>query len=93
MPIAEPPTSDALIFSRLLINGKNGLSPAVARHILNVTFTAEDKARIHELAVKNQEGKISPNELQELDSYIKAGDLLALLKSRARVALKKKRRL
>jgi hypothetical protein len=84
-------TSDALIISRILTNGDNGLSPEVARRFLSVTFDAEDKAWMHELVVKNQEGRIAPKELQELDSYIKAGDLIALLKSKARMALKMKR--
>jgi hypothetical protein len=84
-------TSEAVIVSRILTNGEDGPSPEVARHLLSVTFTDEDKARMHELAVKNQEGRISPEELQELDSYIKAGDMLALLKSRARMTLKKRR--
>src|SRR4051794_21673133 len=70
-------TSDAVIVSRILTDSKNGLSPEVARHILDVGFSDDDKARMHELAVKNQEGSISPKELEELDSYIKAGDLLA----------------
>ncbi len=91
MQTPQTSPSDAVIVSRILTGSKNGLSPEVARYILDVGFSDEDKARMHELAVKNQEGNISPTELQELDSYIKAGDLLALLKSKARMALKKRR--
>jgi hypothetical protein len=60
---------------------------ALSQRILTLDFSETDKARMHELAVKNQEGQISPDELQELDNYVKAGDLLALLQSKARRAL------
>ena len=40
------------------------------------------------LARKNREGRISCAELNELDSYVKAGDLLAILQSKARKLLK-----
>jgi hypothetical protein len=83
--------SEAAILSRVLTNGENGPSRELARHILNVTFTDADKARMHELAEKNQEGTISPEELQELDNYVNVGDLLAILQSKARMALKKQR--
>ena len=81
---------DSFILSRILAGGSNGLSPEVARHFLSVTFSDADKALMHELAVKNREGTISAEELQDLDNYIKAGDLLAMLKSKARLALRKK---
>jgi hypothetical protein len=84
--------SDALILSRVLTNGESGLTPEVARYLLSVSFTEEDKARMHELAVKNRAGNISPQELDELDSYIKAGDILAILQSKARLILKKSKR-
>jgi hypothetical protein len=90
MQTVQAANTESVIWSRLLSNGKNGLSPVLARHILRVSFTDQDKARMHELAQKNQEGTISPEELQELDSYVKVGDLLAILKSKARMALKKK---
>jgi hypothetical protein len=82
--------SEATLFSRLFTNGKNGLTREVARYILGITFSDEDKARMHELAGKNQEGTIAPGELRELDSYVKMGDLVAILKSKARLALKQK---
>jgi hypothetical protein len=81
-------TSEAAIFSRVFVNGGQALTPALARHILTLAFSDEDKARMHELAVKNQEGRISPAELDELDNYIKVGDLIAILQSKARQLLK-----
>jgi hypothetical protein len=84
--------SEVTILSRLLLNGQGGGTPEFARYLLGLEFSDEDKARMHELAVKNQAGKIAPQELRELDAYLKAGDLLAILQSKARMALKKKDR-
>ena len=84
--------SEVTILSRLLLNGQGGGTPDFARYLLGLGFSDKEKARMHELAVKNQVGKLSPQELQELDGYLKAGDLLAILQSKARMILKKKGR-
>jgi hypothetical protein len=65
------------------------MSPDLAIQILKLAYSSQDLARMHELAVKNQEGGISPEELNELDSYVQMGDLIAVLQSKARVFLKK----
>ena len=39
---------------------------------------------MQELATKNRRGEISPQELEELDHYITAGDILAIWQSKAR---------
>jgi|SRR5713101_7266600 hypothetical protein len=84
-------TSQAAIFVRLWETKDGKLPRTLARHILRLGFSIPDKARIQELASKNQQGLISSSELEELDNYIKAGDLLALLQSKARRALKKRK--
>jgi hypothetical protein len=82
--------SEAAIFSRLFVDGRRGLTPELARHILTLEFNDGDKARMHELAVKNQEGRASPEELRDLDNYVKIGDLVAILQSKARKFLRSK---
>jgi hypothetical protein len=81
-------TSEAGIFCRVFANGRQAMTTELARHILSLGFSAGDTTRMHDLAAKNQEGRISPEELQELDNYVRVGDLLAILQSRARRALK-----
>jgi hypothetical protein len=76
------------IFARLWEIGPGKMPPTLARYVLRAGFAQPEKARMHELAVKNQDGVISPGELEELQNYVTAGDLLALLQSRARKALK-----
>jgi hypothetical protein len=84
-------TSDVAVFSRLLTNGTRPMSPQLARYLLGLGFGEADQARMQELADKNQAGSITPQERDELFSYVKAGHLLAVLHSRARKALKKKK--
>ncbi|HZV07404.1 MAG TPA: hypothetical protein VE999_20135 [Gemmataceae bacterium] len=82
MSITQTPgtsASEAAIFSRVFAEGRRSLTPELARHILTLGFSDDDKARMHELAVKNQEGRISPEELRGLVGYIKVADLVAIL--------------
>jgi hypothetical protein len=81
--------SEAAIFGRVFANGRQTLSPELARHVLGLSFGGEDKARMHELAVGNQEGALSAEDKEELHNYINVGHLLAILQSQARQALKK----
>ncbi len=74
-----------------LIQPRNGTLPqAAARAILAIQFSDDDKARMHELAQKNGEGKLSPSEREELQTYILAADVLALLHAKARRSLSKR---
>ena len=66
-------TSKAAIFARVWETENGQLSVGLARHIAKVGFTAQDKARIHELAVGNREGGLTSEEQQEFDNYIKVG--------------------
>src|SRR4249920_2670633 len=89
--IAPIETSEAAIFGRLF-DGRNGsLSRTVARRILEISFTDTDQDRMEELAQRNQHGLITVLELEELRNYVKVGDLLAILHSKARQALRKRK--
>jgi hypothetical protein len=79
--------SEISILARVLGNEKGQLPPDVARYILTLGFGEPDKARMHDLAVRNQEGALAPAEKEELFAYAKAGTLLSILKSKARRAL------
>ena len=87
----ESATNAIAILGRILSNGKS-FPPALARQLLELGFSDEDKAHRHELAVRNQSGSLSPKELGELESYANAGCLLGILHSKARQALKQSAR-
>jgi len=81
--------TDIVIWSRLLRPDNPTLSPQAARAILALEFTQEDKNRMHQLAAKAREGTLTAEEQAETRSYERVGNLLSLMKSKARLALKK----
>src|SRR5205085_5649521 len=88
MPAATrvPAITELRRLLRIWEQGK--LTRAAARRVLRMAFTEAEHDRAHELAVKNKEGTITPAELRELDDHIRAGLVLATLKSRSRVLLR-----
>ena len=85
-------TSEVAILARVLGNEQGQLPPAMARYILTLGFSAEEKARMHDLTVRNQADALSSVEREELVAYVKAGSLLSILKSRARRTLRPRKR-
>ena len=85
-------SKEVTILGRLLVNGKEELKPDLARYFLALEFTQEDRARMHELAVRNQDGQLSAEEKEELLGFAKAGCLLGILQSKARKSLKTRRK-
>ena len=76
----------ASIFGRLW----GRLTPGVARYILRLGFSAAEKARVHKLLKKNQIGKLTASECEELDNLLLVADQVAILQSKARAFLGKK---
>lgn len=81
-------SSYVTIFARLLSNGKGRMSRNLARYVLTLGFTEEDQLRMTDLATRNQEGSLDSEGREELQDYVKASHLLALLHSKARKSLK-----
>lgn len=78
------------IFSRVWDDSSTSFTPQLARHVLKIGFSDSDKARMHELAKKNSEGKISSAELAELGDFVIVGDVIAILHAKARIFLKRR---
>jgi hypothetical protein len=72
---------------RLLGNGKGKLPREFAQYVLTVEFSAKDKARVHDLLVRNQEDKLSEAEKAEMFAFVRADTMLSILKSKARRTL------
>jgi hypothetical protein len=84
----EDTTSEFAIFGRFT-NADNGdLSRELARYSLTLGFDDPDRARMRDLAERNQEGALALDEPQELQNFVKAGHMLAILHSKARRSLK-----
>jgi hypothetical protein len=79
--------NEVTILARILGNERGQLPRDLARYILDLGFSDRDKARMHDLVVRNQGDALTPVEKEELSAFGKAGDLLAILKSKSRRVL------
>lgn len=77
-------TSEMAILRRIVDPEQPLLSTEAAQAILRLDFSAADRARMNELAAKNRDGKLTASEEQELDNYIRVGQTLGILQSKAR---------
>jgi hypothetical protein len=68
------------------ING--GMSPELARTILKWGFSKKDHHRMAKLQAKASQGNLTAADQEELDQYLRAADMLAILQSKARRAIK-----
>ena len=82
------PETEVTILARVLGNGDGPIPRDLAHYIANLDFSDRDKARMNDLATRNQDGSLSPTEKDELFGYARAGTILAILQSKARRSLK-----
>ncbi len=87
---AHSTDNEVTILARFLTNGDRPLPEHIARYILSLTISEQDKARMHDLVVRNQKDSLSPAEKNEMHDFGVAGDILSILKSRARRTLRVK---
>lgn len=78
---------EVTIMARILGNDDGQFPADLARYVLSLGFSERDRARMHDLAVRNQQDALTEAEKAEMHAFGKAGDLLAILKSRARRTL------
>lgn len=79
--------NEVTILARFLGNENGQLPDDFARYILAQEISERDKARMHDLAVRNQDDALTPAEKEELFGFAKAASLLSILKARARRTL------
>src|SRR5436190_14486858 len=88
-PVSEPSNYDGAIWARLIGSDQTTFAPEVARSILQLAFPPKDIARMHELSSKAKHEPLTPDEQDEVESYSRVGSILGIMKSKARVALRK----
>lgn len=90
---ADPATragkTASAIWSRIVKPDQANLTPELARAILKLDFDAEDHERVEKLSTKAQKGTLTAEERAELEEYIRVGNELAVLQSKARLSLKR----
>ena len=83
-------TNDLALLRRFLGFDRDGLSPEFAHEVLRWQPSEADRERMHELLVKNQQDDLTSEERAELDSFIRVSRFLDQLRSKARLALKRR---
>jgi hypothetical protein len=85
----SPRKTASAIWSRIVKPEQANLTPEAARAILKLDFDPEDHQRVDELSAKAQKGTLTPEERAELEEYIRVDHELAVLRSKARLSLKR----
>jgi hypothetical protein len=86
-----PTVTESAILSRIIRPDQPVLPLPVARLILRWQFTAKDRQRMHVLLEKANDGTLTRAEKAEAESYERVGNLLSILKSKARRSLTNRR--
>ena len=76
------------ILSDVISPKRATLQPDVARTILEWKFSAKSVARMNQLAERNRSGKITADEREELENFLRAGSLIDLIQAKARLSLR-----
>jgi len=84
------PNCEAAIWARLMQAQRDELSSEAAEFLLSIDFEEGDRQRMLQLAERSEAGTLSAEEQTELDSYLHIGNLLAVMQSKARLALRRK---
>jgi hypothetical protein len=66
-----------------------GLTPEAARYLLRFRFTESDQSRLQDLAERSQAGTLTEEEGREFDSYLRIGNLLAVMQSSGPVSFER----
>jgi hypothetical protein len=81
-------TGEAAILARLFEEDRGQLPPEAARYFLSLEFSPSDRDQMDLLARKARQGILTADEQAELEHYCHVGDLLALMQSKARLAMR-----
>ena len=79
--------SEATSLEKLMRPMARELSWDLARALVNLQADPETQARYEELAEKRTESLLTPAEIAELESLVRANTLLGVLKTEARLCL------
>lgn len=87
-PVMETPDEKSS-FERLLRPLRRELNAELAAALLRMQADEELQSRYDELAERNNEGRLTPEEHKELSSIVRANQLLSVLKAEARAFLQR----
>jgi hypothetical protein len=77
------------VLEKLLEPISRAFNPDSARALAQMEADPSAQARVAELAEKCNEGTLTPVEQREYETYVHAGNLIAILQAKARLYLKR----
>lgn len=80
--------SESAIWARLIETQNEPISADTARFLLAIRLSEVDQTRMQELMDKSNEGTLTAEDEAEFDSYLNIADLLTVMHSQARTALR-----
>jgi len=83
-------SSSTAVLERLLEPVSRSLNIEAARKLVQLKADAKTQARVDQLARKCNEGDLNPAERSEYETFVAAGNLIAILQAKARLILAKK---
>jgi hypothetical protein len=79
--------SETGVLASLIQTRRDDLSRDTAEYLLSLQFDERDVSRMNERSEMARSGSLSEAEAAELDSYIHASNLLAVIRSKAKQSL------
>ena len=89
MAVDAPSVVEADVLAEVLSAGQSTMSTELAQWLLTLHFTEVQQHRVQILADKGNEGTLTEAERLEVEKYRRVGNILSLLQSKARLALKR----
>ena len=83
------PNREPAIWARLMQTLGDELLPDAATYLRSIRFGENDVARMGQLPDRSEAGELTDEERAEFDSYLHIGNLLAVIPSKARLALRR----
>ncbi len=80
-------TTNGRVLERLLEPVSSSLNEEAARKLIGLRANRTAQARVAALARKCNEGALTPDERAEYETYILAGEFIAILQAKARILL------
>lgn len=78
------------LLERLLEPVSSSLNSAAAKKLIGLKADARTSARVAALARKCNEGELTAEERSEYETYVLAGDLIAILQAKAKMVLSRR---
>lgn len=75
------------IFGRALAPDHGDWSPDIARAIMTISLSPQDRERMNRLATKAREGNLSCDEELEIESYRQVSRLIEWMRAKARISI------